>query len=64
MEDICILCNVVNLTKKSDQGRNMKALWPFQASNGIGTIVQKYIDMFVYVTKYFNCSGEELIGGV
>jgi hypothetical protein len=42
----------------------MRALWTFQASNGIGKIVYKHIDMFVQATKYFNYKREELISGV
>ncbi len=41
MDGACILYNVIEIfwPKKNNQDKNMKALWPFQAPNGIGTIV-------------------------
>jgi hypothetical protein len=49
MEDIGIHGNVIKKFwwKKSNQDKNMRALWTFQAPNGIGTIVQKHITLFV-----------------
>jgi hypothetical protein len=41
IENICIFYDVIKtfLPKKSDKGREMRALCPLQAPNGIGIIV-------------------------
>jgi hypothetical protein len=41
MEDVCNLCNVIEifLLKKNNQNKNKKALLSFQTPNNIGTIV-------------------------
>ncbi len=41
MEDVCIFCNVIEIVLiiKNNQDRKKEPFWPFEAPNGIGTIM-------------------------